>query len=106
MKVIKKKSIVEQWVEWKGDVRLLLRPFAFSQGIFVPTNAKEVAEAMWVQFNYCIMDWEGIEDEDGNTLECNEENKKLLFDYVEDLLDFVFHKVKEVTSDVSDELGN
>lgn len=103
---INRKNLEGKWVDWEHGVKLLLRPFPSSEGIFAPQNAKEIAEASWIRFDYCVLDWEGIEDEEGNTLECNSENKRLIFDYVEDLLSFVIVKTRQIGNEMSDELGN
>lgn len=40
-----------------------------------------------------IIDWEGIEDEDGNPLPCTDTNKELLYKYNKDLIDEVLDEI-------------
>jgi hypothetical protein len=43
-------------------------------------------ELLW---DYCIMDWEGFKDADGNAIECTKENKVLLMNNSAEFLRFI-----------------
>ncbi len=103
---INRKASEGKWFDFNEKVRLHIRPFPASYGLFRPETAVELAEATWARFNYGLIGWEGIEDEDGSNLEIIEENKKLLFDLYEDLMVFVTLKIRDLTSEVNLELGN
>lgn len=95
-----------KWFDFNEKVRVLIRPFPTSFGLFRPETPMELAEATWIRFNYSLLDWEGIEDEDGSKLEVTENNKKFLYDYFEDLMVFVTLRIRDMTSEVNQELKN
>jgi len=47
---------------------------------------------------YCLQDWKGIVDVNGNEVKCDPDNKKFILDYSEEIINFVCEK--------SSELGN
>ena len=102
---IKRKSIKGQWVDYEGGVRLQIRPFPASEGIFTPTNAEELSQATWARYNYCLQGWEGLKEEDDSDFEFNEENKKFVFDFVQDLVLFVVTQSRMMEGNITEELG-
>ena len=91
------KNMQDRWVDYPDDkdVRLKIRPFPMSNGILFDTSEKRLTEYTWDKFNYCVVDWEGILDENDNPLECNDENKRLIFDYGQEIVMWVSLKINE-----------
>lgn len=88
---INKSIIKEEWVKYPEDeeVEFLIRPFPSSQGLVPPDDMEGQAHFNWKIFQYCVVDWKGIIGEDDKPLECNDENKKFIFDYVREFYSFV-----------------
>jgi hypothetical protein len=102
---IKRDVIKGQWVDFEGDVRLQVRPFPASEGLFTPTNAEEMSEATWARFNYCLLRWEGLKEEDDSEFEFNEDNKRFVFNYIQDIVLFVITQTRIMEGDITKELG-
>jgi hypothetical protein len=58
------------------------------------------------QFFYCLVDWEGLEDAKGKALKCNDDNKKMVYDYVSELRDFILQKAISFSKDIDEEVKN
>ena len=99
---INRKLNKEKWCKFGGKVEFLLRVFPFSELIGVDKIGKTMAD----QFAYCVTDWKNILDEDNKPLVCNEENKLYLYDYYEDVRNFVFEELKKLNDDKSKERKN
>jgi hypothetical protein len=50
--------------------------------------------------NKTILDWEGIENEDGDELECNEKNKEIIYLYNAPLIEEVLEKTQELLANI------
>lgn len=87
---INRKMKTEKWFKFKGNVEFLIRRFPFSE----LTSVEKVGRLMADQFCYCVADWKNITDEEGKALVCDEENKLYLYDYYNDVRDFVFDSLK------------
>jgi hypothetical protein len=98
------KSLKEgQWFEWEDEVSFLLRPFPFSQ----ISNLADTTKLVMERFMYCVMDWKGFVDEEGNPFECNAANKEALFGLGGvPLLDFVSRKLEELDKQVLSPIKN
>lgn len=90
-----------KWIDYEDDteVKFKLRPFPMSQGIYVDSD--DIIEYTWKKFNYSVIDWKGITNEKDQPLECNDENKKFIFDYVQDLMMWIMVEISKLTSDLS-----
>jgi hypothetical protein len=88
MKIVNTKMAEEKWFtnEQDADVKVLLRRFPVSNSLFAPDDDDRVMKLAWQRFEYCIVDWKGFLDESDAKLECNSDNKKLVFDYDVDTL--------------------
>jgi len=93
------KSLIEaKWIEFKEakGVSFKIRPFPVSHNVIRTSIAKnDQVESFFKIFDYCVVDWKGINGEDDKPLECNTENKKFLFDYSESIMMFVINKSAE-----------
>ena len=107
MKVLKKSKINGEWINYEKDdsVKLKVRPFPTNDSSILRSgNPGEVNnEQIWDVFNYCIMDWKGIVDEDGKALECTEDNKRSLFiydtEFIVDILP-IFTNIKAIDNEI------
>jgi len=99
---IKRKLTEAKWVNYPEDaeVKFKIRSFPTSMGMFLNGTDNDLIDFTWKKFNYCVVDWQGINDEDSKPLECNEENKKFIFDYVQELMLWVSTQVFDSTSGI------
>lgn len=82
---ISKKVVEPKWFDFDKEVKFKIQPFKFSE-----VNAPDIMKAMLERFKYCLLDWEGLFEEDGKTkLPVNDENKVFLYDYYSDIRNFV-----------------
>ena len=94
---LNKSQLEPKWVEFKEDKGLSfkLRPFPASHNVIMSVGEFDKIEIFWRIFDYCVLDWKGINGEDDKPLECNSENKRFLFDYSEELMMFITNKASE-----------
>ena len=92
-----------KWVKYNDDeeVEFKLRPFPMSQGMWIPDTSDDITDYTWKKFNYCVLDWKGLNDQDGTPLECTEENKQYIFDYVHEIMLWVSVQIASLTTDIS-----
>ena len=105
---ISEKILNNKWFTYKANgvtVELCLRPFPFSN-MKLSVEELNMVDNLWAQFNYCVVDWKGIDGEDDKPLECKEENKLLVFDYMSVIREFVLDKVTSLAKDIAKELKN
>jgi len=82
----------EKWCKFEGKVEFLLKKYPWSE----LTSVEKIGKTMADQFCYCIVDWKNINDEDDKPLVCNEENKLYLYDYYEDVRNFIFEELRKL----------
>jgi hypothetical protein len=90
-----------QWFKFNEEVEVLVKTMPFSQH-----RGLEPMEMMFEQFKYCIVDWKGILDEEGNPLPVNDDNKALIYDFYGDLRNFIVKSAGELAEEVNKQLGN
>jgi hypothetical protein len=107
--IINNKASEARWVDYNEDVKLLIRPFPFSQGVFDYQDEKAFAKSLWVQFDYCLQDWKGFQAEIDDGLidyPYNDENKNFVFSFADDIRRFVIKTSSELSDEVVKDLGN
>lgn len=88
---INKKIAESKWCKFEGKVEFLIRPFKFSE-----FKLDDVSIGLRGQFVFCVVDWKGLTDEDGKTeFKCTTENKEFIYDYYENVRNFVFEQTKQ-----------
>lgn len=100
---IKKSAVKERWIDYPDEdgVKFKVRPFPMSEGTLAfGDDPKQLTEITWKKFNYCVVDWQGLVDDNDQTLDCNEENKRFLFDFVFDLVMWVVVEVNKDTENI------
>jgi hypothetical protein len=94
-----------QWFDFPQDteLKLFIKPFSLFTMSKLPSEQENNNMNMgdlFPSFNYCVTDWKGFVDEDGKELKCNEENKKLIFDFDQEIVNFVIDKAMATRSQV------
>lgn len=100
------KKLEGKWVDYL-DMRLLIRPFPASAFPFTISSADmKSGEYFWTITKACLMGWENVNDVDGNPIEFNEENKRLLYDYVEGVGYFIHSESEKMLKEFNADLKN
>jgi hypothetical protein len=87
MKVVNTKVVKEVWVTNDQDeYKVKLVRFPLSRSLFAPNDPDAFVKLAWQRFDYCLLDWDGIVDENDKPLECNTDNKRIVFDFDEDMM--------------------
>ena len=87
---INKEIQTGKWFDYSDDEKFLICAFPFTEVSLLKSNeldndlivSKKVCE-------YCLLGWKGLKDKNDVKFEFNEENKKFLLDYNENVRMFV-----------------
>lgn len=103
MRKIKLQTTKGTWLEFPEDpeVKLLIKPISVFALSILPSEKEMKPTDGWNMFNYMLLDWKGLVDENDKDIKCNEENKKVIFDYDQELVAFVLEKSSELREDVT-----
>jgi hypothetical protein len=101
---INKQSLQGKWVEYKPGVKFKIRPYSLF-AVNIKPNVQdgdeiESAKSMFGMFDYSVMDWEGVFDENDEKLECTTENKQMFYEYVQDLAVWIFEQARNIRDEV------
>ena len=96
------RSIVDaRWIDYVEDgVKFKIRPFPMSMGMWMPNSDDEFIEFTKKRFLYCVVDWQGLLDENDEELPCNEETKSFIFDYVQEISLWITGKLAETADSI------
>ena len=85
------------WVDWEDGVKIRIRPFPISQTVtdLDRTSMKFMSEI----FNYCIVGWEGMIDDDDKPIECNKEMKLYMYDHFLEFVKFVMESLADLMAE-------
>ncbi len=91
-------------------VKYTLRPMPFSR-YRAPELDEEgqtimTMEAAWVLFDGCLAGWDGLEDGDGKPVVFNKQNKRYIFDYIEDVREPLLKEILNRLKDTDEEVKN
>lgn len=88
---ITKKIVEPEWVDYpeQEGVKFKIRQFPITSVAFLSSEKQNMHDFAWERFNYIVVDWEGIVDDDDKPLECNEENKRFIFDWYIEIMTWV-----------------
>jgi len=95
------KKIENKFYEYSKGVEFQIQPLRFST-----VNLDAVTDSVKEQFEYCLMGWKGLTDENDEEFKYNEENKTFLYDYYKDVREFVFKIVNEIQAELDGDLKN
>lgn len=110
---ISRKKINRRWFNYKANTKFEVRPFPFSMfdsAVNVETRKLE-STSLKDQFMHCLTDWKGLIDEDAvgtgsKDFKYNNENKEFLYDFFEEVREFVFEKANLITQSEDKETKN
>jgi len=104
MRNYNKKIVDGTWITFPEDkeVQIKIKPFSLFSMIKDPNNESYNAETFWAIFNHIVLDWKGVQS-DGKKLECNEENKKFVFDYDQPIALFVINESSAMRTQIISE---
>jgi len=88
MIVFNRKKMKNKWFEFDDDVSFLIKPFPLSERALSPSGTN-IIEIIMKQAEYCLVDWKGIVDENNKPIKCNEENKRFILDFSDELATFI-----------------
>ncbi len=97
------KPIKGVWVPLPDDkeVSVNIKPTSVFVLKKLPSDdAKITIEDGWNMFNAMLIDWKGIVAEDDKPIKCNEENKRMIFEYDQDLVSFVMEECNKLRESV------
>lgn len=95
------------WVDWEEGASFQLRPYPITQIESIKDDdLKSQVEQTLKMFKYCIVDWKGLEDEEGEKIPCNEKWKQYMFDHYADIRDFVLKSINNLMGLEDRELKN
>ena len=77
-----------EWHDFDGEVKFNIIPYDFSM-----LNVEdEISNIVKHRFMYCLIDWKGLVNKEGSVFEYNEDNKEALYNYYDDIREFIFLK--------------
>jgi len=96
MRDFNKKLIKGEWVKFVDDpdIEFLIRPFSLFSLTKLPNEDNVDMTEFWNIFNYIVLQWKGIKI-NGKEAKCDEENKKIVYDYDQDLVVFAVNAAGE-----------
>ena len=102
MKKFNTKTIQGKWITLPEDkeVQILIRPFSLFNLTKIPTEDTVDFEQFWGIFNYCVLEWKGFVDAEGKPLPCDEKNKRIVFDYDQEVIAFVTDEAGKLRDEV------
>ena len=83
-----------KWVEFEESkgVSFKIIPFPESHNVILSFDNIDSIEIKFKMFDYCVVDWKGVNGEDDKPLECNSENKRDIFTNSKDVMIFIINK--------------
>ena len=87
---IRTEKTSKKWFDHPDGGSFQVRPFPNTM-VFVDDNI-----SLWNQFDYCLVGWKGITDLEEKELSFDNDNKKELFDYNDELVAWLFEKIRFV----------
>lgn len=61
------------------------------------TDSESLYKLKIARLDKTIFDWEGVEDMDGNPIECTRQNKEIIYNYNRDLIDEVLDEADRLS---------
>ena len=99
---INKRVTDGKWCKFEEGTEFKIRPFRLS----TLSNLDAGMDNLKLQFNYCLVDWKGVENESGGKLNCNDENKLWFFDFGDAVREFVFAEADKMKVTFDKEIKN
>ena len=105
---ISRKKITRKWFNHESGAKFEIRPFPFSlfnSEVNVETRKLQTT-SLKDQFMHCLCGWEGLKDDDDKEFKYSDENKEFLYDYYEEIREFVFEKAQLINESEDKEIKN
>jgi len=102
MRKFNQKTVKGTWVDFPEDkeVKIQIRPFSLFNLTKLPSEDNVDFTQFWDIFKFCVLDWKGIQDINGKDLKCDDENKRMIFDFDQELILFVVNESSRLRSEV------
>lgn len=84
--IIEEDKFEGNWYEFDGETKFNIKAYDFS----IIDIEDEISNIIKYRFMYCLIGWDGLVKKDGSVFECNEHNKELLYNYYDNIRDFIF----------------
>ncbi len=85
-----------KWISWNEKVKFLIRAFPIDNLMLLNDQFVQQRVLGKQMLEYSVMDWDGIEDEDGKKYECNDANKDYILNYYDELGEFVVREIEKL----------
>jgi len=105
---VSKETYEAKWYDFNG-CRLRIRPYGIGQGdiVFRDNELVQRGEDRWKMFDYSLVAWEGVTDQNGEKLALTAEVKRRVFDFgLGGIATFVILKNSEFLVDKQDQEKN
>ena len=95
------KKTASRWVTFDKDpdIQFLLKPFTILYLKKIPSEEGYTPEFMWNIFDSSVVDWKGINGDDGKPLPCNSDTRRIVAEEFEDLFLFGALEVIKIKND-------
>jgi len=102
MRTLNHKKTTGIWLEFPNDptFKLNIRPLNILSMNKPPTATETTQNEIWEWFNYILVDWSGYIDEESKMIECNEEMKKLVFNFDQDVVSFCIEQATKLRNEI------
>ena len=103
MKKFNVKQTKGVWITSPDDkeVQVLIKPVSIFSLTKLPSEEKITVIDAWNMFKEMVLDWKGIVDEDAKVIKCDDDGKKLIYEYDQDLVSFIIEECNELREKVS-----
>jgi hypothetical protein len=98
-----KSKVDFQWITTENGLKFKIKPISLFSNLFPNPSENDQEKQLktnYELFNTAVSDWEGIYDEKETPLECNPENKKIIFDFDHPLAQEVVTKAFELRNSI------
>lgn len=98
--VIDRTNIDGKWFDYEdyNDLKFKIKPFRLSKRSIRPGD--DLTSVLYKQALYCLLDWKGVKDVNGNDIKYTEENKQFLLDHCEELMTWIGIKSSEFNKEI------
>lgn len=95
-----------EWVKYNDEVKLQIRPMPNNVNPYKLNADTTIGQYAWEVFDYCVVGWEGFEDEKGNELKFTKKNKELVFNTLDNISNFVMEQQSMLKERFQEEVKN
>lgn len=102
MRTLNQSKALGTWVSFPKDdtFKLQIRPLNILSMNRPPSDKTTTENQIWEWFDYILIGWEGYENEEGQPVECNEDNKKLVFNFDQEVVTFCIESATKLREEI------